>query len=205
GIEFTKPYHWRGERELIDFNPAFSGLLGGANLTPTQFAAFEELLFGLQNPANPFEDPRRIVNDRRKLGFEFDVHPSVSAVHGQELYFPEPSVGNDSCNDCHTLPTGTNNDFFPDELDDTGHRNTFKNTAFNGLWRKEQKTRVQVKEHFFPAELRPPLGAGSSHAGLSNGVFEFNQDNFDMPVNDEEDIALFVHQLDSGLAPAVHH
>lgn len=204
GIEFTKPYHWRGERELFDFNGAFSGLLGGTNLTLNQFAAFEEFVFGLQNPANPFEHPRRVVSDTRRKGFDFDVHARLSAVRGQERYFSEPSVGNDSCNDCHTLPTGTNNDFFPDELDDVAHRNTFKNTAFNGLWRKEQKTRVTVKERFRPAEERPPLGAGSSHAGLSNGVFEFNQDNFNLPSDFEQDIALFVHQLDSGLAPAVH-
>ena len=203
GLEFTKPYHWRGERELIDFNGAFAGLLGGSTLTPTQFAAFEEFLFGLQNPANPFEHPRRIVSDVRREGFDFDVH-GVSAVRGQELYFSEPSVGNDSCQDCHTLPTGTNNDFFPDSEKDTAHRNVFKNTAFNGLWRKEQKTRVEVKEKFGPLEMRPPLGAGSSHAGLANGVFEFNLSNFDLPTADEEDIAFFVHQLDSGLAPAVH-
>jgi hypothetical protein len=204
GIEFTKPYHWRGERELFDFNGAFSGLLGGTNLTPTQFEAFEEFVFGLQNPANPFEHPRRVVSDARRKGFDFDTHARLSAVRGQELYFAEPSVGNDSCNDCHTLPTGTNNDFFPDELDDVAHRNTFKNTAFNGLWRKEQKTRVTVKEKFRPQEERPPLGSGSSHAGLSNGVFEFNQDNFTLPSDVEEDIALYVHQLDSGLAPSVH-
>ena len=203
GLEFTKPYHWRGERELIDFNPAFSGLLGGANLTAQQFAAFEEFLFGLQNPANPFENPRRVVSDVRRKGFEFEVH-GVSAVHGQELYFSVPSVGNDSCQDCHTLPTGTNNDFFPDSTKDTAHRNVFKNTAFNGLWRKEQKTRVEVKEHFGPAEMRPPLGAGASHAGLASGVFEFNLENFELPAVDEEDIAFFVHQLDSGLAPAAH-
>jgi len=204
GIEFTKPYHWRGERELIDFNPAFSGLLGGANLTPAEFEAFEAFVFGLQNPANPFENPRRVVSDVRRPGFDFDVHNGLSAVRGQDLYFAVPSVGNDSCNDCHTLPTGTNNDFFPDELDDTGHRNTFKNTAYNGMWRKEQKTRVQVKEKFGPAEMRPPLGSGASHAGLSNGVFDFNLENFNLPAADEEDIAFFVHQIDQGLAPAVH-
>lgn len=204
GIEFTKPYHWRGERELADFNGAFAGLLGGSTLDAQEFAAFEEFLFGLQNPANPFEDPRRVLNDRRTTGFEFDAHDGLSAVRGQELYFSEPSVGTGSCNDCHTLPTGTNNDFFPDESGDTAHRNTFKNTAYNGLWRKEQKTRVTVKERFRPAELRPPLGAGASHAGLSNGVFEFNLQNFDLPEADEQDIALFVHQIDQGLAPSVH-
>jgi len=205
GIEFTKPYHWRGERDLIDFNPAFSGLLGGTDLSPEQFAAFEAFLFGLQNPANPFEDPRRVVSDGRgPKRFDFETHAGLSAVRGQELYFSAPSVGNDTCQDCHTLPTGTNNDFFPDELDDVAHRNTFVNTAFNGLWRKEQKTRVMVKERFRPAELRPPLGSGASHAGLANGVFEFNLQNFNLPAADEEDIAFFVHQLDSGLAPAVH-
>jgi hypothetical protein len=205
GIEFTKPYHWRGERDLVDFNPAFDGLLGGAELTPQQFEAFEAFLIGLQYPANPFEHPRRgVSNDTRRARFDFPVHSALSAARGQELWFALPSVGNDACNDCHTLPTGTNNDFFPDAERDTAHRNTFVNTAFNGLWRKEQKTRVEVKERFRPAELRPPLGAGSSHAGLSNGVFEFNRDNFGLAMADEQDIAFFVHQLDSGLAPAVH-
>jgi hypothetical protein len=35
-------------------------------------------------------------------------------------------------------------------------------------------------------------------------VFEFNLENFDLPDSEEHDIAAFVHQIDQGLAPAVH-
>jgi hypothetical protein len=206
GLEFTKPYHWRGERELSDFNPAFSGLLGGSQLTAQEFAAFEEFLFGVQNTANPFEHPRRVVSDdRQQTRFDFPTHARVSALRGQDLYFEVPTIGTATCQDCHTLPTGTDNEFFPDSETDTAHRNTFVNPAYNGLWRKEQKTRVLVKERFRPPEERPPLGAGTSHAGLSSGVFEFNlRDDFEIPLRDREDIAFFMHQIDQGLAPAVH-
>jgi hypothetical protein len=127
-------------------------------------------------------------------------------VNGQEVYFRDPTVGIDTCQECHQLPTGTNNDFFPAAQGDTGHRNVLKNTPYNGLWRKEQKTRVTVKERFRPAELRPPLGAGASRAGLAGGVWEFNQLSFNASVTDSEhdDLAFFMHQIDQGLAPAVH-
>ncbi len=206
GIEFTKPYHWRGERELIDFNPAFDGLLGGTQLTPDQFADFEEFLFGVHDMANPFEDPRRVVSDdKQATRFDFTTHFLASAVRGQELYFRSATIGTATCQDCHTLPTGTDNEFFPDSPADTAHRNTFKNPGYNGLWRKEQGTRVTVKEVNRPDELRPPLGAGTSHAGLVNGVFEFNtKDDFTITERQREDVAFFVHQIDQGLAPAVH-
>lgn len=206
GLEFTNPYHWRGERELIDFNPAFDGLLGGAQLTAQEFEAFEEFVFGLQNPANPFEHPSRVVTDDRAItSFDFPTHAKLSAIKGQRIYFDKPTIGSGTCQDCHTLPTGTDNDFFPDGLKDTGHRNTFDNPAYNGMWRKEQKTRVTVKEVGEAPELRAPLGAGSSHSGLEEGVFEFNvDDGFTIPLQDREDVAHFVHQIDQGLAPAVH-
>ncbi len=206
GIEFTNPYHWRGERELIDFNPQFEGLLGGTHLTSAQFASFEEFLFGVQNMANPFEDPRRVVTDDRIVTrFDFPTHYPVSAIRGQKHYFEEPSIGTATCQDCHRLPTGTDNDVFPASPADTAHRSTLKNTSYNGLWRKEHKTRVTVKEKNRPAEERPPLGAGPSHAGLANGVYEFNvSDRFELSPGDREDMAFFMHQIDQGLAPAVH-
>ncbi len=206
GIEFTKPYHWRGERELVDFNPAFDGLLGGAELTSRQFEDFEAYVFGLQNMANPFQHPRRIVTDDRKFTqFDFQTHPKLSAVNGQDLYFDLATVGPASCNDCHQLPTGTNNDFFQDEANDTGHRNVMAVPAYNGIWRKEMKSRAMVELVGEDPEPQPPLGAGTTHVGLVNGLFEFVTDIIrQVPRRDREDIAHFLHQIDQGLAPAVH-
>jgi hypothetical protein len=207
GIEFTRPYDWRGESEFADFNPSFYTLLGGAPLSPAQLAAFEEFVFGLQNPANPFEHPERVVSeDKERRRFPFDAHAGLSALNGQVVYFRDETVGSDSCQECHQLPTGTNNDFFPASPGDTAHRNTLKNTAYNGMWRKEQKSLVTVKERFRPSEQRPPLGAGASRVGLANGLFDFSMRSFNARVTDEErqDLAFYVHQIDQGLAPAVH-
>ncbi len=206
GIEFIGPYHWRGERGFADFNSDFSELLGGAQLSSEELDRLQRFVFGLQNPANPFEHPRRVVTDDRAITkFRFATHNGISATNGQDAYFAKPSFGTASCQGCHTLPTGTDNDFLPAGLLDTGHRNVFTCTAYNGLWRKEQKTRVTVKLQGQPAEERPPLGAGPSHAGLANGVFEFNVDpGFTLSLEDREDVAFFMHQIDQGLAPAVH-
>ncbi len=210
GIEATKPYHWRGERELIEFNP---------ELGDSAFAALQAFLFGVDNPANPFAHPDRVVSDDAALvGFappEATLHDELSAVAGQQAYFEVDTIGSSTCNDCHTLPTGTNNDVVPDGPNDSGHRNQFVVPAFNGLWRKDQRARVDVSFHA-PEELligevvvdetRPPLGQAVSHAGLTNGIFEFVDEMFQNQVDEEvrQDVAFFVHQVDSGLAPSVH-
>ena len=210
GIAPTGPYHWRGERQFVDFNPAFDGLLGGKQLSPEEFADFRSYVFGVENPANPFEHPQRIItNDTALTRFDMFSFPITTtfldAVAGQDTYFDELTVGTATCQDCHTLPTGTDNDFFIDGAFDTGHCNTFVVPAYNGLWRKEQRQRVTVQEKGRAPELRAPLGTGTTHAGLINGLFEFVvETGFSVPVVDRENIALFMHQIDQGLAPAVH-
>jgi hypothetical protein len=206
GIEFTGPYGWRGERTFEDFNADFDGLLGGQGLSAGEVAALKRFVFGLQNCANPFEHPRRVVtDDRERTKFRFPTYAGVSATKGQESYFTLPSFGTASCQECHPIPTGTDNDFLPAGLLDTGHRNVYTCTAYNGLWRKEQKSRATVQLVGQPPEVRAPLGAGPSHPGIEAGVFEFNvDDGFTIPLADREDIAFFVHQIDQGLAPAVH-
>ena len=60
-IADTFPYHWRGERDLIDFKPAFVDLLGMTAPVTTadqekfdaEFEALEHFIFALQSPANP--------------------------------------------------------------------------------------------------------------------------------------------------------
>ena len=68
GIEKLGPFHWRGERDLIDFNPAFEGLLGNHDpasmnqLSPQEFADFKAFIFSLRNPANPNQSRSRRVS-----------------------------------------------------------------------------------------------------------------------------------------------
>ena len=66
------PHHWRGERDLEDFRKAFPGLLGDPSVpamtdpaSDAIVADFVAFVQSLQAPANPREDPRRLLNDER--------------------------------------------------------------------------------------------------------------------------------------------
>lgn len=208
GIEKLAPFHWRGERVgLIDFNPAFDKLLGGAELDTTPGAAFDQFqrfAFSVVNPANINEAPARVVSDA------FGTNPppgypvsTASAVTGQDKFFDGNQDGV-SCNRCHTLPTGTSNDIVADGLiDPQPHRKNVKIPPFNEMWRKEQPV-VPVKFINNISLDYALLGAGLTHAGLSNTLFDFVDDVFAIPDQETADIVKFVSQVDQGLAPGVH-
>ncbi len=210
GIADLLPYHWRGERgDLIDFNPAFDGLLGGAPLDVSPggaFEAFQAFVFSLQQPANPNEDPRRLVN--AELGFDTPdgVHHAADAILGQGVFFDLNSDVIGSCNFCHTLPTGTNNDVV---LDDPGLADAYRNhkevASFNGIWRKDSPTLETVVYADGSSEERPTIGSALTSAGLIDSLKEF----IDIPLftinpTQRANVTAFVAQVDSGLAPAVH-
>ncbi|MBM3988963.1 MAG: hypothetical protein FJ294_13515 [Planctomycetes bacterium] len=212
GIAAIRPYHWRGEQvDLADFNGVFADLFGSTPLGTGPGSDFEKLqayIFQLENPANPNAHPNRIITNSKQVT-KFNpvdpTHSALSAINGQDVYFSKPNVGVSTCQDCHTLPTGSDSDIFEDGLLDQHHRSGFDIAAYNGLWRKEQKSRVDVQLVGSTIEPRAPLGSGASHAGIVPGVFEFIRDLFPpLTMNERQDVAFFIHQLDSGLAPAVH-
>lgn len=210
GIADLGPFHWRGERPLLeDFNDAFDGLMGDEPLNTgpgSDFEAFEAYLFSLEQPANPNQDRDRVVAARgtfKNLG----KLVQGDAVLGQDQYFDvqtTPGVG--SCNACHTLPTGTANEVTLDEPDlEIPRRNHFVVASFNGIWRKEQSTLETVILAGGVTEQRPTLGSGVAASGLKDSLLDFVR----IPLFQGSDqlrrnIAAFVHQADSGLAPAVH-
>ncbi len=62
GIEETPPFHWRGDRaDLANFNPAFQGLLGAAQLSAREMAQFESFIFSLSYSANPRQQENRTL------------------------------------------------------------------------------------------------------------------------------------------------
>lgn len=168
GLQRLAPFHWRGERQLIDFKPAFVGLLGatpddndgvpepGEEPTLADFELFEDFVFSLSNPANPNQNRRRLVDlDIHHPDTDFETenppasgHSSVpvgDAIVGQSA-FQSPAnvnVARHSCLDCHDFPTGTNNDFNVEgEGSPEARRITMKPTPFHEIWRKRQR---QVK------------------------------------------------------------
>ncbi|MDA1263779.1 MAG: hypothetical protein O2816_01720, partial [Planctomycetota bacterium] len=208
GIEDLAPFHWRGERaELIDFNPAFDGLLGGAPLDQAEFNAFQEYLFSLEQPANPNQDQRRVVVNRGSFRRPSDIEVSANAIAGQNDYFDTTVIqGVGSCNACHTLPTGTSNEIFFDEPNlDFAPRTHFVVASYNGMWRKEQATFERIQLRDGTVETRPTIGAGLSATGLKDDLLDFaNIDLFTAPQQVRSNITAFLHQTDSGLAPAIH-
>ncbi|MGE3962740.1 MAG: hypothetical protein AB7I09_01430 [Planctomycetota bacterium] len=223
GIERMRPFHWRGEQRngLIDFNAAFDALLGGSPLDTTNgdFAKFEKFVFSIQAPANPFLDPERVVNNAfapplpSVLPAGFSGVTSADVVNGQNLWFDLATVGNLSCNDCHTLPIGTNADIIADGSDLHPKRGRLMVTGFNETWRKVQDTALVTLHEVddmgvmtgnLTTRRFPLAGHGFAHSGAAASLLEFTRGAGGITAQQVWDIAAFVTTLDTGIAPAAH-
>jgi hypothetical protein len=221
GIDRLLTFHWRGEQQrgLEDFNPAFEALLGGQQLGAEDFARFERFVLSIQASANPNQSPWRVVDNDFSPPAPLDLPPGSppvargDAVEGQRIWFDEVTVGMRSCNDCHPAPTGSNNDIVIDSAEDPlPKRKFFLSTGFNEMWRREQEV-VEVTflnpqpPNASAVQRYPLLGTGFSHGGTIDSLFEFaNQSLNETPAETQMavDVAAFLHQWDSGMAPAAH-
>ena len=200
GIGDQFPLHWRGERKrLIDFNGAFDGLLGGSTLDTTaggEFDQFKAYVQSLEQPANPGTHPDRL------LDASFDPNGG-DAIAGQALFFDDVTG---SCNMCHEVPTGTNNE--PQrgvsETEGLDRRAHIVVPSFNGLWRKAQPTAESVTLSTGMTAVRPTNGSGLLAAGASAAMPSFLSQFFNLTPQEELDVAAFLGQFDSGLAPVAH-
>jgi cytochrome c553 len=215
GIEKLAPFHWRGERpQLVDFNGAFDGLLGGTPLAvgaPTfEFDNFLKFVFSIQNPANPNESASRLVDPAiASPGIAHGITADATAGQ-QDFQSTMVFAGLFACADCHALPTGTIGDIFNVNPGLTKpKRSHLKVTPYNELWRKLQPQVLADVPGEGPGTTRALLGGGVSHAGLIPDLASFVSAVGD-PVNiithpqNHADVTSFVYQIDQGLAPAVH-
>lgn len=84
GLNDHAPFHWRGDRpEFVDFNPAFDGLLGGAQIPDLEMTKFDAFVKSIAYAPNP--------NRNRNDSF---INPL--AAEGREHF-------KQSCNGCHQL------------------------------------------------------------------------------------------------------
>jgi len=202
GIGDHFPMHWRGERrDLSDFNGAFAALLGGTPLDRTpggEFDQFEAYIKSLQEPANPFMHPDRVL--------DAGLDPAGgNAIIGQDIFFDDtPTLTN--CNNCHSMPTGTNSEPQMSVSDPLGieRRSHVRVPAAVGLWRKEQPTLETVQLTNGGQVRRSTNGVGLTAVGTSPNTLEFLRQFFQLTPQEELDLAAFMRQADSGLAPAVH-
>jgi hypothetical protein len=206
-IKGQNPYHWRGERgDLIAFNGAFPGLLGGPPLDTTpdgDFDNFEAFVMHLQERANPFESVTREILD----SFVPDTFPpGTSAVRGQDLFYDKNSLPSFSCEDCHTLPSGTRNATFRDEFSATlPGRSHFAVAPLLSFWRKLQPNNVSIEYASGQTDKVPVLGTGLSPTGLADDLQDFVlQGAFILKQQEKHDVAAFLMQLDTGIPPIMH-
>ncbi len=211
GLDRLPPFHWRGERSLADFNGAFIGLLGNdRKLSPLELDQFEEFIFSLQVPANPIQDPQRIINNSILADLPAGTSPADPKM-GQSRFRRQKTFGVLTCNDCHAAPTGTNNDMNADfNIPGLPRLATFKVAPFHDLQFKKQTT-VDVdftNSPNSPTYSRGYLGGHIAHSGLSATLFDFivliTGDKMTFGNQTGWDITSFVNQWDHGLAPAVH-
>jgi hypothetical protein len=209
GIEDTFPYHWRGERALVDFNGAFKDLLGGHELSVgpgSQFEDFQAFVFSLQNPANPHQDIRREIPQTADQ-FTRTV-PSETFVgdarNGLGLFDNKrPGFNGQACGDCHIHGSGSNNDFINEVGSDIPSVQTLEVAHLRELTHKDQ-----------PGVVLPLLGSnefarggfGLNHVGVAPNIFSFIRSgaSFNLTPQEAADVAAFVRRFDVGIAPAAH-
>lgn len=204
-IEDTFPHHWRGERDMADFRKAFEGLLGApAELAPTELEMRDVTAFvhSLKAPANPIQNPRRVLDDRISA-IAPDGFPA-SAINGQELFRTVENFNGNTCAECHIQTTGSNanmlfevGSFVPRAQEvEVAHLRQLQHKGLDTVFLNNGT--LEVNEN----------GFGATHNGAEASVFRFifDTDPFEDAFNDGQrrSIASYVHQFDSGNAPGTH-
>lgn len=225
GIEDTFPYHWRGERNLNDFNGAFPGLLGAAApLSNTDRDRLNEFIFSLRPPANPLQDNDRQVKDllmaTRPPGAGIEPTPLIGhPVNGLGVYTNTLAGINanvdalGSCVACHTFPTGSNDEFFPDHAQAIGVRSNFEVAHLNNQLTLKDQPIVDVLLNPSGSLKSNLLGSGNANDGTLANLFDFVKFFFRNTLETNNvgqgdqltaDLASFVRLFDTGTAPSVH-
>ena len=94
------PYHWRGEKKSLKaFDGTFSDLLEREAEGETQGLGGDFLYV-----SQYMEHLALLPNPNQSLDREY----TPEQLAGATLFLNEPVLGGLSCNDCHTLPLGTN-------------------------------------------------------------------------------------------------
>ena len=206
GIEETPPFHWRGDRsDLLKFNPAFEGLLGGTKLTETsdpldadQLAEFEAFVFSLSYPANPFLADDRTYGQTAKEGFDcFANHGSVHTIKTDGA----GATISVSCAECHSMAGGSgtlnqvNNPVVGLFADDA--------TQLRGTFDKESDPMAFTSAIAGLATI-PATGWGFANTGFMDSLQQFvDLGAFTFPlVGDSQKVRDFLFEFDTGIAPA---
>lgn len=206
GIEDTFPYHWRGERALIDFNGAFVDLLGGpAKLTEgpgSEFEDFQAFVFSLQPHANPRAPLERNLPDAQEI---IAIRPT-GTVRGNPAQGVAPFMNvigfnGQTCAECHVSQSGTNGDFLSEAGTEIPSVHALEVAHLRELRHKDQPV---VSLGGFAERARS--GFGIAHNGFSNDLLEFIDRPlvFQLTQTEAQNVTAFVRRFDQGISPAAH-
>jgi YVTN family beta-propeller protein len=181
--------HWRADRAgFLAFNGAFVSLMGRADsLSAGDMQAYSDFIQTVRFGPNP----SRFLD--RSL-----PNPVVgpNPTRGQNEFMNVAHDGSFKCNDCHTVPTGTNNQVFPNEvlLEDQD----IKVPQLRNLYRKNHMSRA-------PGSVNR-AGYAFTHDGAIDNLVNFLR----LPVftfnggdPQRADVEAFLLAFDTGTAPAV--
>ncbi|MDP3936684.1 MAG: hypothetical protein Q8R92_00935 [Deltaproteobacteria bacterium] len=189
----TEPLHWRGDRANFQaFNKAFPGLLkNDAQLTTTEMNAYTDFIMTVRFPPNP----------NRNLDDTF----TASAAAGMTDYMSILRDANvRTCNQCHTLPTGTNSRFI-NALADGGNE-ALKVPHLRNMYEKTGYAALPLAAIPVPAFTRN--GFGLTHDGAVDTLFNFVSApvfTFGTDVTAKINIVDFMNQFPTGPAATVGH
>ena len=194
GIIGTEPLHWRGDREdLAAFNGAFVSLLGSDGLlTSAEMSAFEDFIASVKYPPNPNRD--------RNDSLTTNVGGN-NAIQG-EVMFRTSLFDNNvlTCNTCHSLPNGTDQQILPANLPQRSAPQVMK---------IPQLRATLYKIGFDKTSLESDRGFGFQNDGVFDTVENFLQgDAFTFPRGrigdqDRQDVTAFLLSLSTDTHAAV--
>jgi DNA-binding beta-propeller fold protein YncE len=196
GLVDTEPYHWRGDQpNFAAFNAAFASLLGGAQLSAADMAAFTNFINTIAYQPNPNQNLDRTLPATVSLP---DYSKPGDPTAGFDTFLNTPSIGKLVCNFCHPANPGpgTNGNIDPPAKKPSGQ--PMKHAQLRNMY---QKTNV----NFNPGAISID-GFGFSHDGNHPGIFQFlsgPEFNIRSEPTVKANLEAFLLCFDTGTAPAV--
>jgi YVTN family beta-propeller protein len=190
GLAGTGRLHWRGDRAtLLDFNPAFSGLMGGLQLADSDMLAFAVFVQTMLYQPNPYQRLDRSLPPAIGVG---------DPAAGRQAFLADPlTPPGVTCASCHAANPGpgTNALMSPDS-----------GTVIRPVPMKTPHLRNMYQKLLFSGDRRRTIaGFGMHHDGH---VFDFAH-FFRAPgfgnysLQQKIDIGAYLRTFDTGTAPAV--
>jgi YVTN family beta-propeller protein len=191
GLSGLEPLHWRGDKaSFLDFNGAFSSLMGGAALSSADMTAYRDYVNTIQFQPNPNQNLDRTLPNTLAGG-----NPSA----GRNTFLNEPFTSNITCNTCHAANPGPGSirAIIPASL--LQEAQDFKVPHLRNIYQKLNFNNSTGAASIGGFGVLHNGSVPSLFAFLSNPVFQ----SFSTDAVRKTNLSAFLLCFDTGMAPAV--